>query len=70
VKIAARAFRGEFEALLRAEEFVGFRDQLRPLPESLEDHARAIAVQQRLRAEYPDEHYSRCHVWAIWRLKT
>lgn len=35
VKIAARAFRGEFEAQLRAEEFVGFRDQLRPLYEKL-----------------------------------
>jgi hypothetical protein len=39
VKIAARAFRGEFEAQLRAEEFVSFRDQLRPLPESLKGHA-------------------------------
>jgi hypothetical protein len=35
VRIAARAFRGEFEAQLRAEEFVGFRDQLRHLHEKL-----------------------------------
>jgi hypothetical protein len=35
----------------------------------LEDHARALAVQQRLRAEYPDEHHARCHIWAIWKLK-
>lgn len=35
VSIAARAFRGEFEAQLRAEELVGFRDQLRPLHEKL-----------------------------------
>jgi hypothetical protein len=40
VKIAAGAFRGEFEAQLRAEEFVGFRDQLRPLFESLKGHAK------------------------------
>jgi hypothetical protein len=40
LRIAAGAFRGEFEAQLRAEEFVGFRDQLRPLRESLKGHAK------------------------------
>jgi hypothetical protein len=40
VKIAARAFRGEFEAQLRAEEFVAFRDQLRPLYEKLRGGAK------------------------------
>ncbi len=35
VTIAVRAFRGGFEAQLRAEEFVGFRAQLRSLQENL-----------------------------------
>jgi hypothetical protein len=36
----------------------------------LVDHARAIAVRQLLRTEYPDEPHARCHVWAIWRMKS
>jgi hypothetical protein len=35
IDIAAGAFRGTFEATLRAEDFVRFRDQLRPLYENL-----------------------------------
>lgn len=35
VEIAAGVFRGTFEAQLRAEDFVRFRDQLRPLYENL-----------------------------------
>jgi hypothetical protein len=35
IEIAAGSFRGSFEALLRAEEFVRFRDELRPLYERL-----------------------------------
>jgi hypothetical protein len=40
VKVAARAFRGEFEAQLRAEEFVRFRDQLQVLYETLNGGAK------------------------------
>ncbi len=36
----------------------------------LEDHAKAVAVQRRLRTEYPNEPHAGCRVWAIWRLKT
>jgi hypothetical protein len=36
----------------------------------LADHARALAVQERLRAEYPDEHHADCDVWAIWQMRT
>jgi hypothetical protein len=35
----------------------------------LADHARALSVQQRLRAEYPDEHHADCDVWAVWQLQ-
>ena len=31
----------------------------------LADHARALAVQSRLRAEYPDEPHVDCYLWAI-----
>jgi hypothetical protein len=40
VTIAAGGFRGSFEALLRAEEFVRFRDELRPLQQSLNGQAK------------------------------
>jgi hypothetical protein len=36
----------------------------------LVDHAKAVAVRQLLRTEYPDEPHARCHVWAIWRMRT
>jgi hypothetical protein len=36
----------------------------------LEDHAKAIAVQRRLRSECSDEPHARCRVWAIWMLET
>lgn len=39
IEIAAGAFRGTFEAMLRAEEFVRFRDELRPLYERLSGKA-------------------------------
>lgn len=35
----------------------------------LADHARALAVQERLRAEYPDEHHADCDLWAVWQLR-
>jgi hypothetical protein len=35
----------------------------------LTDHAKAVNVQVRLRAEYPDEHHADCDVWAIWQMK-
>jgi hypothetical protein len=35
----------------------------------LADHARAMVVQERLRAEYPDEHHADCDVWAIWQMQ-
>jgi len=40
IRIAARAFRGEFEAQLRTDEFVGFRDRLRPLQQKLDGAAK------------------------------
>jgi len=40
VKIAAGAFRGKFEAQLRADEFASFRDQLLPLHEKLVGRAK------------------------------
>jgi hypothetical protein len=35
----------------------------------LVDHAKAVAVRQRLRAEYPEEPHAQCCIWAIWRMK-
>ena len=35
----------------------------------LTDYEMAVNVQQRLRAEYPDEHHAQCDVWAIWQFK-
>lgn len=61
IEIAAGAFRGTFEADLRAEDFVLFRDALRPLRERLDGGAtfettpwrrswRAIAGRERWRS--------------------
>lgn len=36
----------------------------------LTDHATALGVQKRLRAEYPDEHHANCDVWAVWQMQT
>ena len=35
----------------------------------LADHARALTVQKRLRAEYPDEPHADCDLWAVWQMK-
>lgn len=35
----------------------------------LTDHARALTVQKRLRADYPDEHHADGDVWAVWQMK-
>ena len=35
----------------------------------LADHARALGVQERLRAEYPDEPHADCDVCAIWQMQ-
>jgi hypothetical protein len=35
----------------------------------LADHTRALAVQKRLRAEYPDEHHADCDLWAVWQMR-
>jgi hypothetical protein len=40
IAVAAGGFRGEFEARLRTEEFVSFRDALRPLHEKLVGQAK------------------------------
>lgn len=40
IVVAAGGFRGEFEAQLRTEEFVSFRDELRPLHEKLVGRAK------------------------------
>ena len=34
----------------------------------LTDHAKALSVQNLLRAEYPDEPHADCDVWAIWQM--
>jgi hypothetical protein len=34
----------------------------------LNDHAKALMVQQLLRSEYPDEPHADCDVWAIWQM--
>jgi hypothetical protein len=36
----------------------------------LADHARALTVQKRLRAEYPNEHHADCDLWAVWQVTT
>ncbi len=36
----------------------------------LADHVRALTVQKRLRAEYPDEHHADCDLWAVWQMTT
>jgi hypothetical protein len=36
---------------------------------TLADHARALAVQKRLRAEYPDEPHADCDLWAVWQMR-
>ena len=35
----------------------------------LAEHAKAAAVRQLLKAEYPDDPHARCCMWAIWRMK-
>lgn len=34
----------------------------------LTEHAKALEVRDRLRAEYPDEPHAHCDVWAIWQM--
>ena len=51
VRIAARAFGGEFEAQLRTEDFVRFRDALRPLDADLEGRATFATMETWLRIE-------------------
>ncbi|MDB4940857.1 MAG: hypothetical protein JWP97_391 [Labilithrix sp.] len=46
ITIAAGAFGAEFEALLRAEELVRFRDELRPLHEKLVGRARFDTMEE------------------------
>jgi hypothetical protein len=35
----------------------------------LSDRAKALSVQQSLRAEYPDEHHADCDLWAVWQMQ-
>jgi hypothetical protein len=51
VKIVAGAFRGSFEAQLRADEFLRFRDLLRPLHERLSGRAVFDPMEPWLRIE-------------------
>jgi hypothetical protein len=51
VEIAAGGFRGKFEAQLRAEEFVSFRDQLRPLGNELGGAAKFEPMEPWLRID-------------------
>jgi hypothetical protein len=46
VTIEAGGFRGEFEAQLCTEEFVRFRDQLRPLHDNLVGHAKFDTMEE------------------------
>ncbi len=46
ITIAAGAFRGEFEAQLRAEEFVRFRDEVRPLYANLIGRAKFETMEE------------------------
>jgi len=51
ITIAAGAFRGDYEAQLRAEEFVRFRDELRPLHEKLAGRAKFDTMEEWLSIE-------------------
>jgi hypothetical protein len=51
IEIAAGAFRGTFDAMLRAEDFVRFRDELRPLYENLAGKARFDTMEGWLRID-------------------
>ena len=51
ITIAAGALHGDFEALLRAEEFVRFRDQLRRLHDDLSGQARFDTMEEWLSIE-------------------
>ena len=51
IEVAAGSFRGEFEALLRAEEFARFRDQLRVLYETLKGGAKFETMEKPLAIE-------------------
>jgi hypothetical protein len=46
VSIAAGGFRGDFEARLRTEEFVRFRDELRPLHDNLVGRATFATMEE------------------------
>ena len=58
---------GEISALVNCG---GFDRAFAPIDLSdcglLTDHAQALRVQERLRAEYPDERHAECDIWAIW----
>jgi len=51
IEIAAGAFQGTFEAMLQAEEFVQFRDELRPLNDRLSGKATFDTMEGWLRIE-------------------
>lgn len=46
ISIVAGGFRGEFEAQLRTEEFLRFRDELRPLNDSLVGRAKFNTMEE------------------------
>ena len=51
VVVAAGAFRGEFRAALRVEDFARFRDEVRVLYESLAGHARFGTMEEWIAVE-------------------
>jgi len=51
IEITTGGFRGRFDAMLRAEDFVRFREQLRPLNERLSGVARFDTMEEWLRIE-------------------
>jgi hypothetical protein len=51
IAVAAGCFRGEIESALRAEDFVRFRDQLRPLHTTLTGHATFDTIEHWLRID-------------------
>jgi hypothetical protein len=65
IEIAARGFRGKVDAQLRAEDFVLFRDQLRPLYENLGGAARFVTMEDWLTVEIQGDGKGRFHAACV-----
>jgi hypothetical protein len=51
IRVAAGGFRGEYDAMLRAEDFVRFRDELRPLQDGVSGRAAFDTTEDGLRVD-------------------